>query len=134
MVGIILIGHFNIAQALKETVSIIIGERENLTYLSLSGQDKMEDFTARLRKLVEETNKGDGVLIMADMFGGTPSNAALLLFGKDEKVRIITGFNLPLVIEAVMHASKNIDELVKMLMEKRDKTIVDAKSLFNKKV
>jgi PTS system mannose-specific IIA component len=134
MVGIILIGHFTAAQALKETVAMIIGERENLTYLSLSKQDKMEDFTVKLKKLVEETDKGDGVLIIADMFGGTPSNAALMLFGKDDRVRIMTGFNLPLVIEAVMHSSKQIDELVKMLMEKRDKTIVDAKALFNKRM
>ena len=130
MVGVLLISHYTLAESLKETVSLIIGEKDNLDILALMKDDKIEDFTEKLKKKVSELDKGNGVLIMADMFGGTPSNASLAAYAEDDRVAIITGFNLPLVIEAVMHSGKPLAELNSMLMEKREKTIVDTKAMF----
>ena len=130
MVGILLISHYTLAESLKETVSLIIGKKDNLDTLSLMKNDKIEDFTEKLLKKVRELDSGEGVLIMADMFGGTPSNASLASFAENDKIGIITGFNLPLVIEAVMHSSKPLDELNTLLIEKREKTIVDTKAMF----
>jgi|ERR1035437_2634024 mannose/fructose/sorbose-specific phosphotransferase system IIA component len=130
MTGIFIISHSTLAEALKTTVSLIVGDKENVQTLCLMKNDRMEDFAARLKSGVESADKGDGVLILADMFGGTPCNTALALFGNNEKVRIITGVNLPLVIEAVMHSNKNAEELSKMIMDRRDKSIIDAKAIF----
>ncbi len=130
MVGILIISHSTLAEALKTTVSLIVGDKENVQTLCLMKNDRMEDFAGKLKSAVETADKGDGVLILADMFGGTPCNTALGLFGNNEKVRIITGVNLPLVIEAIMHSNKNVDELSKMIMERRDKSIIDAKAIF----
>ena len=130
MVGVLLISHYTLAESLKETVSLIIGKKENLDILALMKDDKIEDFTEKLKKKVSELDEGDGVLIMADMFGGTPSNASLAAYAEDDRVAIITGFNLPLVIEAVMHSGKPLTELNSMLMEKREKTIIDTKEMF----
>ncbi|MGD0566726.1 MAG: PTS sugar transporter subunit IIA [Candidatus Goldiibacteriota bacterium] len=130
MVGIIIISHSTLAESLKTTVSLIVGENENVRTIGLMKNDRMEDFAARLKKTVEDADKGDGVLILADMFGGTPCNTALSLFGTSERVRIITGVNLPIVIEAIMHSGRPVDELGKLIMERRDKSIIDAKAIF----
>lgn len=132
MVGILLVSHYTFAQSLKETVELIIGERKNLGAVSISKDDKIDFFSAKLKDAVNSLDKGDGVLILADMFGGSPSNVALSLYSQNEKVKIITGVNLPIVIEALMHSNKNLDELVKIIMEKKEKTIVDVKEIFNK--
>lgn len=133
MTGILIISHFTFAESLKKTIELIIGERENVSALSLSKNEKVESFSERLRIETHRLNKGSGVIIFADMFGGTPSNVALGLFADDNDIKIITGFNLPIVIEAIMHSSKNANELIKILMERKDKTIVDAKSIFKKR-
>ncbi|MEI7543131.1 MAG: PTS sugar transporter subunit IIA [bacterium] len=130
MTGIVIISHSTLAEALKTTVSLIVGDKENVYTLCLMKNDKMEDFAEKLKVCVEAADSGDGVLILADMFGGTPCNTSLALFGNNEKVRIITGVNLPLVIEAIMHSNKNAEELSKILMERRDKSIIDAKAIF----
>jgi mannose/fructose/sorbose-specific phosphotransferase system IIA component len=130
MVGIIIISHSTLAESLKTTVSLIVGEKDNVHTLGLMKNDRLEDFASRLKKAVQETDKGDGVLILADMFGGTPCNTALSLFGTNEQVRIITGVNLPIVIEAIMHSNRPVEELGKIIMERRDKSIIDAKAIF----
>ena len=133
MVGILLASHYTLGECLKDTASHIVGERDNVLALALNRSDKAEHFAEKIKEAVAKLEKGDGVIIFTDMFGGTPCNAAMSLYLNDESVRIITGFNLPLVIEAIMHSDKPIDELVKSLMDKRDKTIVDAKALFRKR-
>jgi len=133
MTGILIISHFTLAESLKKTIELIIGERENVSALSLSKNEKVESFSERLKIETQRLNKGSGVIIFADMFGGTPSNVALSLFADDNDIKIITGFNLPVVIEAIMHSSKNANELLKALMERKEKTIVDAKAIFRKR-
>lgn len=133
MTGILIISHFTLAKSLKQTIELIIGKRENVSALSLLKNEKIENFSERLKNETQRLNKGFGVIIFADMFGGTPSNVALSLFANDNDIKIITGFNLPIVIEAIMHSSKNSDELFKILMERKDKTIVDAKTIFKKR-
>lgn len=133
MVGILIVSHYTLAESLKETVGMIIGKRDNVAAVSVLKDDSVETFAEKLKKSVEELDKGSGVLILADMFGGTPSNVALTMYGTNDKVQVVTGVNLPLVIEAIMHSSdKDLEALVKTLMERRDKTIVDAKAILRK--
>jgi PTS system mannose-specific IIA component len=130
MVGILLVSHYTLGECLKDTVALIIGQRDNVEALALNKNDKVEVFSEKLKKAVEKLDKGDGVIIFTDMFGGTPCNASLALFGQDDRVRIIAGFNMPVVIEGIMHAGKPIDEVVRGIMDRREKTIVDAKAIF----
>ncbi|MCX7698766.1 MAG: PTS sugar transporter subunit IIA [Candidatus Goldbacteria bacterium] len=132
MVGILLVSHYTFAESLKETVELIIGERKNLAAVSISKDDKIDFFSSKLKQAVDSLDEGDGVLILADMFGGSPSNVALSLYAKNDRVKIITGVNLPLVIEALMYSHKSLTELVKIIMEKKEKTIIDVKEIFNK--
>jgi mannose PTS system EIIA component len=133
MVGILLVSHYTLAKCMKDTVALIVGDRDNIKALALNKNDKPEAFLEKLKKAVESLDSGDGVLIFADMFGGTPCNVALSIYGQDDRVGIISGFNMPAVIEAVMHSGKSLDEAVKCVMDRREKTIVDAKAIFKKR-
>jgi mannose/fructose/sorbose-specific phosphotransferase system IIA component len=133
MTGILITSHFTLAESLKETAELIIGKRENVSFVSLLKNEKVESFSERLKNEAKKLNKDSGVIVFTDMFGGTPSNIALSLFVGNDDVKIISGFNLPIVIEAIMHSSKNSEEILKILMEHKDKTIVDAKSIFKRR-
>lgn len=133
MVGILIISHCTLGESMKDTVALIIGPRENVGALALNKNDKVEHFSESLKKAVEKLDAGDGVLIFADMLGGTPCNAAMALYMGSEKVRVITGFNLPVVIEAIMHSNKPLDELAGLVTAKSGKTILDAKDYYKKR-
>ncbi len=133
MVGILLASHYTLAESMLDTIALVIGQRENVQALALNKNDKVEHFSEKLKKAVEKLDEGGGVIIFADMFGGTPCNVSLALFGQNDRVRIITGFNMPVVIDAIMHSGGTMDEIVKRIMDGREKTICDAKVIFKKR-
>lgn len=133
MTGILLISHHTLAVSLKETIGVIVGERANLSALCISREERLEDFTIRLKAEADRLKAGGGLVIFADMLGGTPCNASLALYGSDDSVEIITGFNMPLVIEAVMKSSMSPKEICRVMMEKKEKAIVDVKSMIKKR-
>ena len=133
MVGILIISHGTLGECVKDTAAMIVGPRDNVAALALNRNDKVEFFSEKIKIAVAKLDTGEGVLIFADMFGGTPCNAAMALYHSSDKISVLTGFNLPIVIEALMHSNKPLEELVKGLMDKKEKTIVDAKAFFKKK-
>jgi PTS system mannose-specific IIA component len=133
MVGILLASHHTLGESVRDTAALIIGPRDNVAALALNKNDKAEFFSEKIKAAVKKIDTGDGVLIFADMFGGTPCNTAMALYLNNDRVQVITGFNLPIVVEAIMHSEMPLEALVKILIEKREKTIVDAKALFKKK-
>ena len=133
MTGILIISHHTLAVSLKETIAAVVGQRDNVAALCITKDERLEDFTLRLKDEAEKLKKSGGLLIFADMLGGTPCNASLALFGTDENVEIITGFNMPIVIEAVMKSELKPAELAALLMAKKEKTIVDVKSMMKKR-
>ncbi len=133
MTGILIISHHTLAVSMKETVGAVVGDRGNLSALCISKDERLEDFTMRLKTEADRMKAEGGLVIFADMLGGTPCNASLALYGADENVEIITGFNMPLVIEAVMKSSMSPKELCAAMMAKKEKTIVDVKSMMKKR-
>ncbi len=79
MIGIILAAHGPLPAALLESVGMILGELPQVTTVSLMPGDSLEGLIERLRTAANEVNTDDGVLILLDMFGGTPANASALL-------------------------------------------------------
>ena len=100
VVGIVLISHGPLAAALKETVRVLEpDETAEIAALSLAWDEAPEKATARLEKALGRSDRGKGVVILTDMFGGTPSNLALA-FLEHGKVEIVSGMNLPMVLKA----------------------------------
>ncbi|MFW6147545.1 MAG: PTS sugar transporter subunit IIA [Thermodesulfobacteriota bacterium] len=106
MVGLLIITHCRLGKELLEAAEFILGSIQNADYVSI---DNPQD-SATVRKLIEEKirslNRGNGVLVLTDMFGGTPSNLALS-FLQQGAVEVVTGVNLPMVIAVAQNREQS---------------------------
>lgn len=97
MVGVVVASHGKLAEELLRTAEGIVGRLEQSAAVSVDAQVSMEEARARLGKAIAEVDSGDGVLVLTDMFGGTPANLALTFL--DARVEVVTGVNLPMVVK-----------------------------------
>jgi len=108
LVGIIVVSHGNLADGLLDAMQMITGEQASVVAISLKESDAPEDLGERIKEILPEVDDGDGVLIMADLFGATPFNASSRLYLElDRKIEIITGANLPMLVETVISRGGN---------------------------
>jgi len=108
LVGIIVVSHGNLADGLLDAMQMITGEQASVVAISLKESDEPEDLGERIKEILPEVDDGDGVLIMADLFGATPFNASSRLYLElDRKIEIITGANLPMLVETVISRGGN---------------------------
>lgn len=98
MIGLVLVSHGALAQTTLETATEIVGRIDPAVALAISRHESLGDIESRLRAAVERVDRGNGVLILADMFGGTAANVALELLG-ELRVEVVTGFNLPMLLK-----------------------------------
>ncbi|HOS97539.1 MAG TPA: PTS sugar transporter subunit IIA [Deltaproteobacteria bacterium] len=123
MVGIIVVAHGDLARAFEETAQMIVGPTEAFKACSFAQGTDVDDLRKLLKTSIKEVNRGEGVIILTDMFGGTPSNISLS-FLENGKIEVITGVNLPMVITALTkRKGKDIGELARMLKEGGSKNI-----------
>ncbi len=99
MIGIIVVTHGNFGKELIASFNMIAGEQEKMVALSLLDGVDIADFEEDVSRSAYELDDGDGVIILADVFGGSPSNcASRLLMKEDISIEIVTGVNLPMLI------------------------------------
>lgn len=97
MIGGLIVTHGRLAIELLNAAETITGEINHIAAVSLGWHDDVGTAATMVQKALERVNTGDGVLILTDMFGGTPTNIAST-FLNDTKVEIVTGVNLPMLI------------------------------------
>ncbi len=97
MIGLVVATHGPLAAALLETVAGVVGPLERAAAVSVDAHASVDDARARLGGAIAEVDAGDGVLVLTDMFGGTPANLALTFL--DEKIEVVTGVNLPMLLK-----------------------------------
>ncbi len=97
MVGLVLATHGRLAEELLRTAELIVGPLEHCEAVSIGAGGSMEEQQAQLGAAVKRVDSGDGVLVLTDMFGGTPANLALTFL--DEKIEVVTGVNLPMILK-----------------------------------
>lgn len=98
MIGIVLISHGSFAQGLLEAATMIFGSAAEKTLaLGLAPQEDAKEFGTRVGAAVQEVDTGEGVLVLADLLGGTPCNQAAHY--ASDRVRILTGINLGMFLE-----------------------------------
>ncbi len=100
MIGVIVVAHGNLAQEFSHVVQKIMGPQENLHTLSIDGEELFPQATQTLKDLACQCDTGDGVLILTDLFGGTPSNLALSVLGL-ANIEVLAGVNMPMLIKAL---------------------------------
>jgi PTS system mannose-specific IIA component len=99
MIGLVLATHGSLGEALIQSMNIILGEQEQVEPLSLQVEDDIEEANRRLREAVDNADSGDGVMILTDMLGGTPSNLSLALLSQPG-IEVVSGVNLPMLLKA----------------------------------
>jgi PTS system mannose-specific IIA component len=97
MLGLVVATHGKLAEELLRTAEGIVGKLEQCEAVSVGAGSSMEDARQRLGDAVHRVDTGEGVLVLTDMFGGTPANLALTFL--DEKLEVITGVNLPMILK-----------------------------------
>jgi PTS system mannose-specific IIA component len=98
MLGLLVVTHGRLADELVASTQTIVGDIDGMEAVSFGWDDDVESARDRIEAARKRVDSGDGVLILTDMFGGTPTNIALSLL-EPGKVEIVTGVNLPMLIK-----------------------------------
>ncbi|RVQ65951.1 PTS sugar transporter subunit IIA [Croceicoccus ponticola] len=97
MIGLILVTHGNLAEEFLRAMEHVVGPQENVVPICIGPHDDMEQRRNDIRDAIASADSGKGVIILTDLFGGTPSNLAISLLDAG-KVEVIAGINLPMLI------------------------------------
>jgi len=135
MIGVIVVAHLRLAEELLSVARIITGSQlDNFRTVSINIDDNPDQARAKLLAAVREVNTAEGTVILVDMFGGTPSNLSLSLLSKG-KIEIITGVNLPMIIEAASSSpSVGLNQLISMLTASGQRGIRSAGTILEQNV
>ncbi len=116
MIGILIVSHRQLGDALIDCVEFILEEKpEALEAISIDLRENAAELRSKIEKSIKKVGNGKGVLIMTDMFGGTPSNLSYA-FLEEGQIEVISGVNLPMVIKAIsMREKKPLTELAEFL-------------------
>ena len=117
MIGMILVTHGRLAEEFIAATEHVVGAQENIRAVCIGPDDDMEIRRQEIMDAVTAVENGDGVVLLTDMFGGTPSNLAISLLQKDQ-VEVIAGINLPMLIKlASVRADMTLAEAVEAARE-----------------
>tara|TARA_Y100001947_G_scaffold40270_1_gene33378 strand:- start:477 stop:881 length:405 start_codon:yes stop_codon:yes gene_type:complete len=100
MIGIVVVSHGKLARELVRATEHVVGEQEYFRSISIEAEDDIDARREQIRETVAACNTGKGVIIVTDMFGGTPSNLAISVM-PDARIDVIAGVNLPMLIKLV---------------------------------
>ncbi|MCV0394680.1 MAG: PTS sugar transporter subunit IIA [Rhizobiaceae bacterium] len=98
MIGLVLVTHGRLADEFREAVEHVVGVQQRLETVSIGPEDDMERRRADIVSAVRRVDDGAGVIILTDMFGGTPSNLAISVM-EPGRIEVIAGVNLPMLIK-----------------------------------
>ena len=98
MIGMVLVTHGALAEEFRAALEHVVGAQENLATICIGPDDDMEKRREDIVDAIVKVDTGDGVALLTDMFGGTPSNLSISLLEKD-KVEVVAGINLPMLIK-----------------------------------
>lgn len=117
MAGILVVAHNALGESLVDCVRHVLGKiPDNLKVLSVYADDDPQQKLAEGHALIRQLDRGKGVLILADIYGATPSNLARQLCRKEHIVGV-AGVNLPMLLRVVCHPDKNMPELAEIALE-----------------
>ena len=117
MAGILIVAHNNLGQSLADCVEHVLGEMPSfLKVLAVHADDDPQQKLAEGHELVQKLNRGNGVLILADIFGATPSNVARQLC-QSEHIMGVAGVNLPMLLRVVCHPDKSMPLLAQIAID-----------------
>jgi PTS system mannose-specific IIA component len=98
MIGLVLVTHGRLAEELRSAMEHVVGAQRNVATICIGPEDDIESRRADILDSIEKVDTGDGVVLLTDMFGGTPSNLAISMMNRPG-VEVIAGVNLPMLVK-----------------------------------
>ncbi len=129
MIGLVLVTHGRLAEEMIAATEHVVGAQRNMRAICIGPDDDMEQRRDEILKAIGDADDGGGVILLTDMFGGTPSNLAISIMDK-AKVEVIAGVNLPMLIKlASVRDSESLADAVTSAQEAGRKYINVASAL-----
>jgi PTS system mannose-specific IIA component len=130
MIGMVLVTHGRLAEELRHAMEHVVGPQQAVATVCIGPEDDMEHTRADIRRSIEAVDQGDGVVVLTDMFGGTPSNLAMQMTGPGRPVEVLAGVNLPLLVKlAKLRGTEPLAEAVDHAMAAGRKYIASGKDV-----
>ncbi len=134
MIGVVVVTHCRLAQEFVDTAKLIVGELPQVEAVCLDPTAGTEAARADIERAIERVDDGSGVLILTDMFGGTPSNLCLSFLGNDKR-EVLTGVNLPMLLKlGVGRQGMSLEETARFIKEYGQKNISLASEILTRRV
>ena len=131
MIGIVVVSHGKISEEMVNATKRIIPDAKHLFGVAVESDDPPEQIRQQIGKAIETVDSGNGVLILTDMFGGTPSNICLSFLDLNN-VEVLSGFNLPMLIKlANLKGIRNFKDTVTFIQQYGQRNIVIASSVLD---
>ena len=117
MIGGVIVTHGQLANELVSAAEMIVGEIHHITAVSIGWHDEVDVARQEIERAIKRVDGGSGVLLLTDMFGGTPTNIVASFLGEGS-VEVVTGVNLPMVIKlAVQDKDATLPELARRVSD-----------------
>jgi len=133
MIGVLITTHGNLGNELIKAAELIKGPLNDILHVSVDQTKDVEELKKEIGNAIKKLDKGRGVLILTDLFGGTPSNISLS-FMKEGKVEVLTGVNLPMLLKlSELKEDMSLREFACLIKEYGQKNISLASEILSKK-
>lgn len=128
-IGGVIVSHGRLANELLAAAEAVVGELNHIAAVSIGWHDDVELAKNEISRAIKKVSQGNGVLLLTDMFGGTPTNVSAM-FIKENEVEIVTGVNLPMVVKlASQNKEITLTEMAKVVEEQGKQAIYRAADL-----
>jgi PTS system mannose-specific IIA component len=123
MIGVVIVTHCGLGSELINTAEFILGRIPGIIAVTIDAQASADIIRAGVEAGIKKVDQGDGIIILTDMFGGTPSNISLSFLAADQ-IEVLTGVNLPMIIKLIQSRERlELGELAKSVGEYGRKSI-----------
>jgi len=133
MVGILVVSHGRLAEALISSVQFLVGSLKKVKGISIWPRDRKEEVRDRIKKGISELDEGDGVVVLTDILGGTPTNLILSVL-EDKNVEVVTGVNMPMLLTLSSHRKGgSLREIGRLAKKSGRRSIILAKEVLGRR-
>ena len=135
MVGVVVVTHCRLAEELVAAAELVVGEQlKQFQSVSVDPKEGSEDIREKIIAAIRKVDGGQGILILTDMYGGTPSNISLS-FLEERKIEVITGVNLPMLLKLATYSNEmDLEQLAMFITDYGQRNINLASEVLKKKV
>ena len=131
MIGLVIVAHGGLAEELLKAAEHVVGSLERAEAIGFGPRDDLAERRGAIEEAVQRVDAGDGVIILTDLFGGTPSNLAIATRARFPNVDVVTGANLPMMMKLAKSRNMTRAEAVASAVDAGRRYIIDAAGLLS---